>query len=159
MSENKLEIEIFSAWNTYAVSMMSVLENCGMWGQTDTFQKFMCETGIAAVFCVDKTCSPLPVTDYDWIDEHTRYMERIGIQTAKYYSSPQDPAYDNMQQKAIQAVKDAIDNHRACVAWGIDTGEFGVIYGYDDEDKVFFVKGIGSSNTTLSMPVLYNNRV
>jgi len=157
MSENKLEIEIFSAWNTYAVSMMSVLENCGMWGQTDTFQKFMCETGIAAVFCVDKTCSPLPVTDYDWIDEHTRYMERIGIQTAKYYASAQDPAYDNMQQKAIQAVKDAINNHRACVAWGIDTGEFGVIYGYDDEDKVFFVKGIGSSNTTLSIPVLYNN--
>lgn len=47
MSKSKLEIEIFSAWNTYAISMMSVLENCGMWSKTDTFQKFMCETGIA----------------------------------------------------------------------------------------------------------------
>ncbi len=157
MSKNKLEIEVFSAWNTYAVSIMSVLENCGMWQKTDTFQKFICETGIATRFCVDKTCSPLPVTDYDWMDEHTRFMERIGVQTVKYFAVPGDPAYDSTQQKAIQAVKNAIDNKRASVAWGIDTGEFGVIYGYDDEDKVFFVEGIGSANTDSSLPVLYHN--
>ena len=157
MSKNKLEIKVFSAWNTYAVSMMSVLENCGMWRKTDTFQKFICETGIATRFCVDKTCSPLPVTDYDWMDEHTRFMERIGVQTLKYFAVPGDPAYDSTQQKAIQAVKHAIDNKRASVVWGIDTGEFGVIYGYDDEDKVFFVEGIGSANTDSSLPVLYHN--
>ena len=32
-----------------------------------------------------------------------------------------------------------------------------MIYGYDDEDKVFFPKGIGSRNVNASMPVLYNN--
>lgn len=157
MSNNKLEMEVFSAWNTYAVSMMSVLEHCGMWQKTDTFQKFLCETGIAARFCVDKACSPLPVTDYDWMDEHTRFMERIGVQTDKFFAAPQDPAYDSTQQKAIRAIKSAIDNTRASVAWGIDTGEFGVIYGYDDEDEVLFVKGIGSSNTDASLPVLYHN--
>lgn len=157
MSKAKLEIEVFSAWNTYAVSMMSALENCGMWRKTDTFQKFMCETGIAARFCVDRTCSPLPVTDYDWMDEHQKSMRRIGVQTVRFFAAPGDPAYDSTQQKAIQAVKDAIDDKKACVAWGIDTGEFGVIYGYDDEDKVFFVKGIGSANTDSSLPVLYHN--
>ena len=157
MSGNVLEIEIFSAWNTYAVSMMSVLENCDMWRKTDTFQKFMCETGIAARFCVDKTCSPLPITDYDWMDEHTGFMERIGVQTVKYFAAPDDSAYDRTQKKAIQEVEKAIDNKRACVAWGIDAGEFGVIYGYDEEDKVFFVKGIGSTNTDFSLPVLYHN--
>lgn len=157
MSKNKLEFPIFSAWNTYAASMMSVLEGCGMWRNTDTFQKFMCETGIAARFCADKTCSPLPVTDYDWMVEHTEFMERIGVQTVKYFSAPQDPAYDSMQQKAVQAVKKAIDNKTAAVAWGIDTGEFGVIWGYDDEDKVFLVRGIGSPNTDSSLPVLYQN--
>ncbi len=35
--------------------------------------------------------------------------------------------------------------------------EFGVIYGYGDENKVFFSKGIGSRNVNASMPVLYNN--
>lgn len=157
MSGNKLVIEVFSAWNTYAISMMSVLENCGMWRDTDTFQKFMCETGIAARFCVDRTCSALPVTDYDWMDENTRFMERIGVQTVKYFAAPEDPMYGSTQQKAIQAVKNAIDNKTASVAWGIDTGEFGIIYGYDDDDKVFFVKGIGSSNTDSSLPILYNN--
>lgn len=157
MSNNKIQIEIFPAWNTYAVSMMSVLENCGMWRATDTFQKFMCETGIAVRFCVDKTCSSLPVTDYDWMDEHTGFMERIGVVTDKYFAAPHDPAFDCIQQKAIQAVKTAIDNKAACVAWGIDTGEFGVIYGYDDEDKVFFARGIGSANTASTLPILYNN--
>lgn len=157
MSKNILEIEIFSAWNTYAISMMSVLENCDMWCKTDTFQKFMCETGIAVQFCVDKNCSPLPITDYDWINEHTSFMERIGIQTKKYYSDPQDPMYSVTQQEAVQAIKNAIDNKIASVVWGIDTGEFGVIYGYDDEDKVFYTKGIGSQNTNASLPILYNN--
>ena len=31
MEKKKLDIEVFSAWNTYAISMMSVLEHCGMW--------------------------------------------------------------------------------------------------------------------------------
>ena len=157
MSKNKLEIEIFSAWNTYAISMMSVLENCGMWGENDTFQKFMCETGIAAKFVVDRNCSPLPITDYDWLSEHTDFMERIGVQTIKYYSAPQDPMYPNVQREAIQAIKSAIDGKKASVVWGVDTGEFGVIYGYDDEDKVFFAKGIGSQNTDSSLPILYSN--
>lgn len=157
MSKSKLEIEIFSAWNTYAISMMSVLENCGMWSKTDTFQKFMCETGIAVKFVVDKTCSPLPITDYDWLNEHTNFMERIGVQTIKYYSAPQDPMYLNVQRESIQAIKSAIDGKKASVVWGIDTGEFGVIYGYDDEDNVFFAKGIGSQNTDSSLPILYNN--
>ena len=37
MAKKKLDIEVFSAWNTYAVSMMSVLEHCGMWDKEYTF--------------------------------------------------------------------------------------------------------------------------
>ena len=33
MAKKKLDIEVFSAWNTYAISMMSVLEHCGMWNK------------------------------------------------------------------------------------------------------------------------------
>lgn len=157
MSKNILDIEIFSAWNTYAVSMMSVLENCGMWPGSGTFQRFLCETGISAQFCVDKSCSPLPITDYDWLDDNTFFMARIGVQTKKYFFAPQDPEYSVIQQEAVQAVKDAIDNKKAAVVWGIDTGEFGVVYGYDDEDKVFYAKGIGSQNTDASLPILYSN--
>lgn len=157
MSYKKLDTTLFSAWNTYAVSMMSILEDCGMWNKEDTFQKFMGVTGIAAQFCIDAHCSALPITDYDWMTEHPRFLERIGVKTHIYYASPDDPAYESKQEQAIEAVKKSLNQNRATVAWGIDTGEFGIIDGYDDEDGVFFAKGIGSANTGSSMPILYRN--
>ena len=157
MTKKKLEMEVFSAWNTYAVSIMSVLEHCGMWDKDATFQKFLSVTGIASQFCVDANCSALPVTDYDWMEMHTKFMECIGVQTQKYYASPLDEQYVARQKEAIDGLKQAIQNGRAGVVWGIDTGEFGIIYGYDDEDGVFFPKGIGTQNTNCSMPVLYGN--
>ena len=157
MAKKKLEIEVFSAWNTYAISMMSVLEHCGMWDKEATFQKFLSVTGIASQFCVDANCSALPVTDYDWMEMHTHFMECIGVQTNKYYASPSDEGYASKQEETINELKRAIQNGKAGVVWGIDTGEFGVIYGYDDEDGVFFPKGIGSQNTNFSMPILYGN--
>ncbi len=41
--------------------------------------------------------------------------------------------YPNVQQEAIQAIKSAIDDKKSSAVWGIDTGEFGVIYGYGEE--------------------------
>jgi len=157
LEKKRLSIEVFPAWNSYAISMMSVLEHCGMWNKEDTFQKFLSVTGIASEFCVDATCSSLPVTDYDWMEDHACFMERIGVRTKKYYAAPGTEEYSAVQEEAVAAIKEGIEAGRACVTWGIDTGEFGVIYGYDDEDKVFFPKGIGSQNTNTSMPVLYSN--
>lgn len=157
MEKRKLDIEVFSAWNSYAISMMSVLENCRMWKESDSFQKFMSVTGIASQFCVDANCSALPITDYDWLDAHTHFMDSIGVQTRKYYASPTDELYSAKQEESISEIKQAIKDGRASVVWGIDTGEFGVIYGYDDEDEVFFAKGIGSQNMNFSMPILYGN--
>ena len=157
MAKKSLDIEVFSAWNTYAISMMSVLEHCGMWNKEYTFQRFLSVTGIAARFCVDANCSSLPVTDYDWMEDHACFMERIGVRTKKYYAAPGAEEYSMVQAEAVTAIKEGIEAGRACVTWGIDTGEFGVIYGYDDEDKVFFPKGIGSRNTNTSMPILYSN--
>lgn len=153
----KLDTPLFSAWNTYAISIMSALEDCGMWNKEDTFQKFMGVTGIAAQFCIDTHCSALPITDYDWMTEHSCFLERIGAKTHIYYASPDDPAYDYKQGQAIDAIKISLNQNRAVVAWGIDTGEFGIIVGFDDEDGVFFTKGIGNANTGSSLPILYKN--
>lgn len=157
MAYKKLDTQLFSAWNTYAISMMSVLEDCGMWNKEDTFQKFMGVTGIAAQFAIDTHCSALPITDYDWLTEHPRFLERVGVRTHIYHASPDDLTYEYKQGQAINAVKEALNQSRAVVVWGIDTGEFGIIVGFDDEDGVFFTKGIGSINTGSSMPVLYKN--
>lgn len=157
MAKKKLEIEVFSAWNTYAISIMSVLEHCGMWDKDATFQKFLSVTGIASQFCVDTTCSALPITDYDWLKMHEHFLENVGISTKKYYASPANEMYTSKQEEAVGKIKQAIQKGKACVVWGIDIGEFGVIYGYDDDDGVFFPKGIGTQNTDFSMPILYGN--
>lgn len=157
MSSKKLSITLFPAWNTYAISMMSVLEACGMWPQEATFQKFMGVTGIAAQFRMDKNCSALPITDYDWMKENTHFMERIGIKTEKYCATPNNFGYTHVQEQAIAALKKSIDRGRAAVVWGVDTGEFGIVDGYDDVDGVFFARGIGSVNANTSMPILYQN--
>ena len=75
MAKKKLDIEVFSAWNTYAISMMSILEHCGMWNKEYTFQRFLSVTGIVSQFCVDENCSALPITDYDWMEEHACFMD------------------------------------------------------------------------------------
>ena len=90
---------MFSAWNTYAVSMMSVLEHCGMWNKEYTFQRFLSVTGIASQFCVDENCSALPITDYDWMEEHARFTERIGVRTKKYYAAPGAEEYSVKQKE------------------------------------------------------------
>ena len=157
MTHKKLDTVLFGAWNTYAVSMMSILEDCGMWNREDTFQKFMGMTGIAAHFCMDSECSALPVTDYDWISENPVFMERIGVRTEIIFADANDTGFRSKQEYAVKRIKESINNGRAVAAWGIDTGEFGIICGYDDDDGVFFTKGIGSSNSSFSSPILYKN--
>ena len=157
MSCKKRETVLFSAWNTYAISMMSVLEDCGMWNKDFTFQKFLGVTGIASQFCMDSRCSALPITDYDWVKENPLFMKRIGVTTDVFFAKATNEAFVSTQVTAINKIKQSINNNRAVTVWGIDTGEFGIIYGYDDEDGVFFIKGIGTHNTDYSIPVLYNN--
>lgn len=157
MSCKKLDTVLFGAWNTYAISMMSVLEDCGMWNKDFTFQKFLGVTGIAARFCMDSRCSALPITDYDWLKENPLFMKRIGVTTDVFFAKATDEAFVSTQVTAINKIKQSINNNRAVTVWGVDTGEFGIINGYDDEDGVFFIKGIGTNNTDYSIPVLYNN--
>lgn len=157
MSCKKLDTVLFCAWNTYAISMMSVLEDCGMWNKDFTFQKFLGITGIASQFCIDSRCSALPITDYDWLKQNPLFMKRIGVTTNVFFAKATDECFKQTQSLAVEQIKKSIDNNQAVTLWGIDTGEFGIIYGYDDEDGVFFTKGIGTNNTDYSIPVLYNN--
>jgi hypothetical protein len=101
MSFKKLDTTLFSAWNSYAVCMMSVLEDCGMWNKNDSFQKFLGVTGIAAQIRIDKNCSALPVTDYDWHSDNVRFMERIGVTTKVYFAAPDDIDYSFKQENTI----------------------------------------------------------
>ncbi|RKN79203.1 hypothetical protein [Paenibacillus ginsengarvi] len=152
-----LNITIAGTWSTYAGSMMSILNNCGMWDSDRSLADFMGMTGIAFQFIVHKACASSSVTAYDWESDHPSFLKRIGVKTDFCFSVPSQSDYQNVCKIAEKEIKDSIHAGRGVVLWGIDTGEFGIVSGYDDDEKIFYVSGIGSSDGVTSSPILYSN--
>jgi hypothetical protein len=158
MPAKKLDARIFSTWSTYAGSMFGILTNCGMWDfGKDSYGTFLGMTGIAFQLTIDDKCSAASVTAYNWEKENNGFLNRLGVTTDICYSFSHYHNFDEGCRIAVREMKESIDAGRGVVLWGVDTGEFGVVYGYDDEDEVFFVSGIGSNDSKESNPILYQN--
>jgi hypothetical protein len=152
-----LDVSIAGTWSTYAGSMMNILKHCGMWESHRDLADFMGMTGIAFQFIVHKACASSSVTVYDWEADHPAFLRRIGVKTDFCFSVPNQSDYQKVCRIAEQEIKDSIHAGRGVVLWGIDTGEFGIVKGYDDEDQIFYVSGIGTRNGAQSHPILYCN--
>lgn len=142
--------------STYLGSMAGILEAAGLW--EGDFYKLAGMTGIAFHFIVHEQVCPSGVTVYDWQQEHFTMMDRIGVESEvfQYYYNHRLNTYDKVRQMAIQRIKESIDRGIGVVIWApTPVLEFGIIYGYDDEDQVFFVKDcLGSDEVD---PLLYEN--
>ena len=137
-------IKLGYTWNSYINSVDAVLKSAGLW-DGDTWL-LLGMTGMAFHFIVEKGLCASSVTVYDWNGEHMEMMDRIGIHTDNY--SLGDDRYNTIQYQrdtAIKRIKESIDNGVAVVNWA-PSGllEFGVIYGYDDDDGIFIVKDLTS---------------
>lgn len=152
-----LSISIAGTWSTYAGSMMNILKHCGMWDADRSLADFMGMTGIAFQFTVHKACASSSVTVYDWEGDHPTFLKRIGVKTDYCFSVPNQSDYRNVCIIAEKEIKDSINAGRGVVLWGVDTGEFGIVNGYDDDEKIFYVSGIGSRDGVKSTPILYSN--
>jgi hypothetical protein len=152
-----LDISIAGTWSTYAGSMVSILKHCGMWESHRSLADFMGMTGIAFQFIVHKACASSSVTVYDWEGDHPVFLRRIGVKTDFCFSAPNQSNYMEVCRIAEQGIKDSIHAGRGVVLWGVDTGEFGIVRGYDDEEQVFYVSGIGTGDGVHSNPILYSN--
>ncbi|MBO9608512.1 MAG: hypothetical protein J7639_21340 [Paenibacillaceae bacterium] len=143
-------------WATYAGAAHGVLSAAGMIDLTlrETFGM----TGVAFQLFMHKHCFASSVTVYDWVGRHINALDRIGVLSEMYHYEPQTNTYDAARERVICKIKQSIDRGVAVIAWAIDTGEFGIIYGYDDEDGVFLVDGVHKFNRPLgSDPMLYGN--
>ena len=150
----RLDVNIGMSWTTYIGSVDGVLRQAGLWD--DEIYKLMGMTGMGFHFIMHRTACPSSVTVYDWA-EHTAMMDRIGIhsEAIQVFRDPKLNTFELIQQEAVKAVKESIDRGVAVVTWApAGMLEFGLITGYDDEDKVFFVKDCLSPNPD---PMLYSN--
>lgn len=143
-------------WTTYAGAAHGVLSKAGLIDLTlmETFGM----TGVTFHLFMHNRCIAASVTVYDWVGRHVNALDRIGVLSEMYHYEPGTNTYDAARGRVIGKIKQSIDRGVAVIAWAIDTGEFGIIYGYDDEDGVFFVDGVHKFNQPLgSDPMLYGN--
>ncbi|WP_018759269.1 hypothetical protein [Paenibacillus terrigena] len=143
-------------WTTYLGAVHGVLSAAQM---TDlSFSEMAGMTGMAFQLIVHKHCDVASVTVYDWVGRHRNALDRIGVLSEVYHYEPGARTYEAARIRAVEHIKASIDRGIGVIAWAIDTGEFGVIYGYDDEDGVFLVDGVDKFNRTLgSDPMMYAN--
>jgi hypothetical protein len=144
------------SWTSYLGAAHGVLTAAGM---TDLdLAETAGMTGLAFHLVMHKQCDAAAVTVYDWPNRHQDALDRIGILAELYHYEPHWRTYEAARRRAKDNIQASIDRGIGVIAWAIDTGEFGVIYGYDDEDGVYLVDGVDKFNRPLgSDPLLYEN--
>lgn len=143
-------------WATYAGAAYGVLSDAGMIDLS--LAEMTGVSGAAFQFFMHTHCIAASVTVYDWVGRHADALDRLGVMSEIYHYQPGTNTYDAARERVVGKIKQSIDRGVAVIAWAIDTGEFGIINGYDDEDGVFFVDGVHKFNRPLgSDPMLYGN--
>lgn len=109
-------------------------------------------TGMAFKFTVHERLLHLSVSAYgQWGAEHHPAIDNLGLFTVSDGGRTRHPTFRYYQQDAVRWVKDSLDAGIGVIYW---IPEFGVIHGYDDGDRVFFVQDGWSAE---SQVVLYDN--
>ena len=148
-------IQLGPTWTSYIGSMYGVLTASGLW--KEDIWKLSGMSGMAFHFIIHQKTCPSSVTVYDWIEEHYQMMDRIGVDSdvVSYWMDPKLNLYRKTQERAIERIKESLDRDMAVTIWApTPILEFGIIKGYDDSEKVFFVEDCTGQGTE---HLLYHN--
>lgn len=151
-----LDVKMDNCRSTYLSSIAGVLRNANLWD--DELYMLAGMTGLAFNFIIHEEACPSSVTVYDWVQEHTVMLDRIGISSEVFQNiyNKELNTFDIIQKKAICRIKESINNGKGVIVWAPTViPEFGIIRGYDDNDKVFYINDY-SNNNDLD-PLLYKN--
>jgi hypothetical protein len=143
------------SWTSFAAAAYGILTAAGMYD--GDMSRFMGESGIGFHFIVDEETCPSSVTCYEWGEENFAALDRIGVYTdiGNYWNDGSLTTYAKVHALAIERIKASIDEGRAVLAWTPSPIlEFGIIKGYDDADRVFFVTDVSMQPID---PMLYDN--
>lgn len=148
-------IAMGKTWLSYAGSAWGVLKHAGLW-DGDVFD-LMGRSGLAFQFIVHKTACPSSVTVYDWAATHFAALDRIGVYTDAL-SAVLQPGLNtggDLQADARNRIRESLDGGRGVVVWSpTPILEFGIITGYDDEERIFSVLDCVNERPD---PLLYDN--
>ena len=147
-------VQMGMTWTSYIASVDGSLRAAGLWD--GEVWKLMGLTGIGFHFIMHTQLCPSSVTVYEWTDDHLMALDRIGVLSEVYsIMNIRMNTFAEQQKIAVERIKGSIDAGRPVVAWAPTAIlEFGILYGYDDEDGVFFVKDCSGATGD---PLLYEN--
>ncbi|MBN2445077.1 MAG: hypothetical protein JXJ04_27220 [Spirochaetales bacterium] len=148
-------IKMGMTWTTYVGSVYGIVQAAGLW-QGEVWE-LMGMSGMAFQFIVHETACPSSTTVYDWKDTHFHAMDRVGLHTDSIgiTNQPGLNTFTLVQTRAINLIKESIDNGRGVVVWAPSPVlEFGIIRGYDDAEKIFEVLDCINEDPD---PLLYDN--
>jgi hypothetical protein len=154
MSKKLLDnVSMGRTWTSYIGSVEGALKKGNLWnGET---YRLMGMTGMAFHFIIHKAACPSSVTVYDWSDDHFSMMDRIGIFSRCTSSMKNFNTYEHIKKNAISEIRQSIDNGIPVVIWApTSILEFGIIKGYDDDERIFHVMDCMNENPD---PLLYEN--
>ncbi|WP_434749336.1 hypothetical protein [Paenibacillus amylolyticus] len=151
MAEKMLEHLVMTRESkSYVDSLHAILTHTGQFQG----EKYMLAgyTGMAFKLSVHKRLLPMSVTAYgQWGVAHQGGIDNLGLFTIYDGGRSRHPTFAYYQQDAVNWVRRSLDEGRGVVYW---IPEFGVIYGYDDADRVFYVQDGWSQEPLI---LLYDN--
>lgn len=145
-----LDVQMKRESKSFTDALYAVLTAAGLFEGP----KFMLSglSGMAFKFTVHEKLLPMSVTAYgQWGTEHSSAVDNLGVFFRYDGGRTRHDSFGEYQRIAIDNVKQSLGRGLACIYW---IPEFGVIHGYDEEDRVFYVQDGWSGETQI---VLYDN--
>jgi hypothetical protein len=115
-------------------------------------------TGLSFKFIAHKRLLVSSTLMYDRALEHSDAIDILGIYSESWAGRINNPTFQLHQKYLIKRIRESIDNGYGVVGW-ITIGQrkdvdFGIIYGYDDYDRVLYYKTRGKNE---QLVMLYEN--
>lgn len=111
-------------------------------------------TGMAFIFIAHKNLIISSTEMYGMRFNHWRALNILGIYSEIIEGRRFQPTFPLYRDKAVQKIKESIVNEKAAIVFAPRITDFGVIYGFDDEDEVLFYKDIINKEEQI---ILYKN--
>lgn len=111
-------------------------------------------TGFAFIFSAHKDLIIASTEMYGLRTAAFNSLDILGYYSEVYCGLKSNLTFPLHQKKAVARAKESIDAGMGVIVWAPGITDFGVIFGYDDEDEVFFYKDRYHKDTQI---LLYNN--
>lgn len=150
MSSVRLNIAMKRESKSFTDSLHAVLTAAGRFDGSKPMLSGL--SGMAFKFTVHEKLLPMSVSAYgQWGVEHKPAVDNLGVLTVTDGGRTRHPTFRHYQQEAVEWIKSSLDRGIGAIYW---IPEFGVIDGYDDEDRIFYIR---DGRRPESQIVLYDN--